>query len=92
MNHHLQILEHCQEQRILAQDFYVAELFLLDKGSYKWLYIKVSVLASLEFCFQMYFKVSVKKLVESELIYNWLQWCKEAALSSLSLFLVWAED
>lgn len=73
MNHHLQILEHCQEQRILAQDFYVAELFLLDKGSYKRLYKKVSVLASLGFCFQMYFKVSVKKFVESELIYNWLQ-------------------
>lgn len=36
INHHLQILEHWQEQRILAQDLYVAELFLLDEGSYKY--------------------------------------------------------
>lgn len=35
MNDHLQILEHWQEQRILAQDLYVADLFLLE-GSYKY--------------------------------------------------------
>lgn len=35
MSDHLQILEHWQEQRILAQDLYVADLFLLE-GSYKY--------------------------------------------------------